>query len=74
MIFVPDFSPPFGTLEAEDEGEEVVSHLYVPSTPPEELGRSCAMPSSFGKKPLPHTTFIAARVATCIGTEALVSL
>jgi hypothetical protein len=67
MIFVPDFLPPFGTLEAKDEGEEVVPHPYVPSTPSEELGRSRATPSSFRKKkPPPCTTFTAAQAATCI--------
>jgi hypothetical protein len=59
---------PFGTIEAKDEGEEVVPHLYVPSTPSEELGRSHATPPSFGKKkPPPRTAFTAARDATCIG-------
>jgi hypothetical protein len=34
-------------IEAKDEGEEVVLHPYVPSTPSEELARSrrCALPS-----------------------------
>jgi hypothetical protein len=52
---------PFGTIEAKDEGEEVMLHLYVPSMPSEELGRSRTTPSSFGKKkPPPRTAFTAA--------------
>jgi hypothetical protein len=48
-------------IQAKDEGEEVVSHPYVPSTLSEELRRSRAMPSSFEKKkPPPRTTFTAA--------------
>jgi hypothetical protein len=67
-VFVRDLSLPFGTIEAKDEGEEVVSHPYVPSTPSEELRRSRATPSSFGKKkPPPRSTFTTARAATCIG-------
>jgi hypothetical protein len=55
-------------IEAKDEGEEVVPHPYVPSTPLEELRRSRTTPSSFGKKkPLPRTAFTAARVVACIG-------
>jgi hypothetical protein len=55
-------------IEAKDEGEEVVPHPYVPSTPSEELGRSHATPSSFKKKkPPPRTAFTTARAATCIG-------
>jgi hypothetical protein len=55
-------------LEAKDEGEEVVPHLYVSSMASEELGGSHATPSSFGKKkPLLRTAFTAARTATCIG-------
>jgi hypothetical protein len=40
-------------VEAEDEGEEHVPHPFVQATPPEELGRSRAAPSSIGKKKLP---------------------
>jgi hypothetical protein len=65
---VRDLSLPFGMIEAKDEGEEVVPHPYVPSTPSEELGRSHATPSSFKKKkPPPRTAFTTARAATCIG-------
>jgi hypothetical protein len=50
----------FGTIQAKDEGEEVVPHPYVSSTPLEELKRSRATPSSFGKKkPPPRTAFTA---------------
>jgi hypothetical protein len=66
--FVRDLSLPFGMIEAKGEGEEVVPHPYVPSTPSEELERSRAMSSSFGKKkPPPRTAFTAARAATFIG-------
>jgi hypothetical protein len=40
-------------IEAEDEGEEDVPHPFVQATPPEELRRSRATPSSFGKKKSP---------------------
>jgi hypothetical protein len=63
-----DLLLPFGTIEAKDEGEEVVPHPYVPSMPSEELERSRATLPSFGKKkPPPRTTFTVARAATCIG-------
>jgi hypothetical protein len=55
------FSPPFGTPEAKDKGEEVVPCPYVPSTPPEELRRSRATPSSFGNKEPPLQPHIGAR-------------
>jgi hypothetical protein len=40
-------------IEAEDEGEEDVPHLFVQATPMEELGRSCVAPSSFRKNKSP---------------------
>jgi hypothetical protein len=69
VVFVRDLSLPFGMIDAKDEGEEVMLHPYVPSMLSEELGRSRAMPSSFGKKksPPPRTAFTTARAATCIG-------
>jgi hypothetical protein len=55
-------------VEAKVEGEEVVPHPYVLSTPSEELRRSRATPSSFGKKKSPPlTAFTTVRAATCIG-------
>jgi hypothetical protein len=67
-VFVRDLLLPFGTIEAKGEGEELVPHPYLPSTPSEELGRSRATSSSFRKKkPLPRTAFTVARAATCIG-------
>jgi hypothetical protein len=67
-VFVHDLSLPFGMIEAEDEGEEVVPHPYVPSTSSEELRTSRATPSSFGNKKLPsRNAFTTTRAATCIG-------
>jgi hypothetical protein len=67
-VFMRDLSLPFGTIEAKDEGEEVVLHPYVPSTPSDEFRRSHATQSSFRKKkPPPRTAFTAAQAATCIG-------
>jgi hypothetical protein len=64
-----DLSLPFGTIEAEDEGEEDVPHPFVQATLPEELGRNCAAPSSFRKKKSPsrpHVEVNPHRVSTWV--------